>query len=158
MWLCYGINVCDVQCRGPLTAITSQTPILNMASLQQEDDINAMQTIKPIVSNPKVTQPAQARGGGNTHIDACLQLIADVIGLDVDDLSGDAAFHELGVDSSMSLASSDKMRIELGIDIKASISIQCATVQKSFNWLDEVAVTSRSEVYMPVISPTTPPQ
>lgn len=107
----------NAQCRGPRTAVTSQTPIANMAGLQQEDDINAVQVIEPIVLNPKVTHLVQAQGGGDTRVDGCLQLIADETVLYLDDLSGDAAFHELDVDSFISLALSDKMRVELGIAI-----------------------------------------
>lgn len=125
----------NTQSPGSLAAVTSQTPIPVTAMSEQENDINAVQATEPIVSNPEVAQrtQAQAHGGGNNRVDACLQLIADETGLDLEDLSEDAAFGELGVDSLMSLALSDKMRVELGIDIKASIFIECATVQELVN-------------------------
>lgn len=68
----------NARCRRPLTTVTSQTPILNMASLQQQDHTNPVQTLEPIVSNPVVTQPAQARGEGYTRVDVCLQLICRI--------------------------------------------------------------------------------
>lgn len=72
------------------------------------------------MSNPVALQPAQARGGGHTREGVCLQLIVDETGLDVDDLSGDAAFRDLDGDSLMSISLSDRIRIELDMDIKAS--------------------------------------
>lgn len=136
----------NAQYTGSINAATSQTPTLVRASPEQEDDINAVKTTDSIISTPEAAHPTQtqAHGGGNTRVDACLQLIADETGLDLEDLSGDASFGELGVDSLMSLALSDKMRVELGIDVKASIFIECATVQELVNWLSKVAVTSHS--------------
>lgn len=136
----------NAQSPGSVTVVTPQTSIPVMASLQQKDDINAVQTAEPIVSTPEVAQRAraQAHGGGNTRVDACLQLIADEIGLDLEDLSGDAAFAELGADSLMSLALSDKLCVELGIDVRASIFIECATVQDLVNWLSKVTVPIHS--------------
>lgn len=134
----------NVQSPGSVTVVTPHTSVPVMASLQQNDAINAVQATEPIVSNQEVSQRAQAHVGGNTRVDACLQLIADETGLDLEDLSGDAAFAELGVDSLMSLALSDKMRVEFGIDVKASIFIEYATVQDLVNWLSKVAITSRN--------------
>lgn len=96
------------------------------ARLKQEDD-----DIQPVARTER-TPPG---GAVKARVDACLGLIAEETGLDLDDLSGDAAFAELGVDSLMSLALSDKMRAALGIDVKASIFIECATVQDLVNWL-----------------------
>lgn len=108
------------------------------ASLKQEDDdIQPVARTEPTQGpTPDNTRRAPALGGGEkARVDACLGLIAEETGLDLDDLSGDAAFAELGVDSLMSLALSDKMRVALGIDVKASIFIECATVQDLVNWL-----------------------
>ncbi|KAE8371844.1 hypothetical protein BDV26DRAFT_302420 [Aspergillus bertholletiae] len=81
---------------------------------------------------PVTKQPVKDDGQDqrqNPQVTACLALIADETGLDLDDLTGDAAFAELGVDSLMSLALSAKIRAELGIDVQASIFLECPTVQ-----------------------------
>ncbi|RMZ83864.1 hypothetical protein DV737_g1487, partial [Chaetothyriales sp. CBS 132003] len=69
------------------------------------------------------------------HVEACLRLIASETGLDLEDLSGNAAFAEMGVDSLMSLVLSEKIHAELGIEVKASIFLECVTVQELIDWL-----------------------
>ncbi|KAL7934399.1 putative polyketide synthase, partial [Trichoderma chlorosporum] len=99
----------------------------------------AEQLPKPIVPDSPVIQqkPKQKQKDDeqNPHVAACLQIIADETGLELEDLAGEAAFAELGVDSLMSLALSGKLRAELGIEVQASIFIECATVQELVNWL-----------------------
>ncbi|KAL4976029.1 hypothetical protein BDW66DRAFT_166766 [Aspergillus desertorum] len=73
----------------------------------------------------------------NAQAAACLALISDETGLDLDDLTGEAAFADLGVDSLMSLALSAKIRAELGIDVQASIFLECPTVQDLVMWLSK---------------------
>ncbi|RYP07614.1 hypothetical protein DL764_002392 [Monosporascus ibericus] len=115
----------------------SKLPVSNMNHPQKQDHAGILQTTKPIASLPAVTQQVQAEGGRNPHVTACLQLIADETGLDLEDLSGKAAFADLGVDSLMSLALSGKIRAELGLDVQASIFLECPTVQDLVNWLSK---------------------
>ncbi|PTB64863.1 polyketide synthase [Trichoderma citrinoviride] len=101
---------------------------------EQQSDV-ARQVAEPVATTPPAGQQKPKDGGQNPKVAACLQLIAEETGLELEDLSGDAAFAELGVDSLMSLALSGKMRAELGIEVQASIFLECATVQELANWL-----------------------
>ena len=91
---------------------------------------------------PPAGQQAQPMGdeqdqGQNLQAAACLNLIAEETGLDLEDFAGEAAFADLGVDSLMSLALSAKIRAELGIDVQASIFLECPTVQDLVAWLSK---------------------
>ncbi|RFU80155.1 beta-ketoacyl synthase domain-containing [Trichoderma arundinaceum] len=101
------------------------------------DQSGAVQLAETIVSISPPSKQGRAEGGQNSQAAACLQLIADETGLELEDLSGEAAFAELGVDSLMSLALSGKIRSELGIDVQASIFLECTTVQELVNWLNK---------------------
>ncbi|KAI0842123.1 polyketide synthase [Hypoxylon sp. FL0890] len=82
----------------------------------------------------KPTVPDQIEGE-NPQVAGCLRLIASETGLDIEDLSSEAAFTQLGVDSLMSLVLSEKIHAELGIKVKASIFLECATVRDLVEWL-----------------------
>ena len=86
-------------------------------------------------------QPQPMKGGQdqgqNPQAAACLRLIAEETGLDLEDFTGEASFSDLGVDSLMSLMLSAKIRAELGIDVQASIFLECPTVQDLVTWLSK---------------------
>ncbi|KAK8104435.1 uncharacterized protein PG998_011468 [Apiospora kogelbergensis] len=79
--------------------------------------------------------PKASQDGRSPNVAACIQLIANETGLDMEDISGKAAFVELGVDSLMSLTLAERIQTELGIQVKASLFLECATVQDLENWL-----------------------
>ncbi|KAL7941564.1 putative polyketide synthase [Trichoderma barbatum] len=135
---------------GPIPVHTSKSTISNdpnkaksqvpaVSHPQPQEPIVIAQPPKPIALTPPFIQQKQkqADGGQNPHVAACLQIIADETGLELEDLAGEAAFAELGVDSLMSLALSGKLRAELGIEVQASIFLECATVQELVNWLSK---------------------
>ncbi|KAL7814030.1 polyketide synthase [Trichoderma gracile] len=112
------------------------SPTSTIPQAREQQPVVAKQAADPTATIPPATQQKKPKEGGqNPHVAACLQLIADETGLELEDLSGDAAFAELGVDSLMSLALSGKMRAELGIEVQASIFLECATVQELADWL-----------------------
>ncbi|KAL4738165.1 hypothetical protein BDV11DRAFT_216124 [Aspergillus similis] len=130
----------------------STTPAFDISQLQPQappGDINSSQTQPPApVAAVPFTQralPGKEKGGQdqppaqtqNPQVTACLALISDETGLDLDDLAGEAAFADLGVDSLMSLALSAKIRAELGIDVQSSIFLECPTVQDLVAWLSK---------------------
>jgi asperthecin polyketide synthase len=108
----------------------SKSPTAKTASPRQQDLLVA-------VPATEITGEGQDETAGNPRVAACLRLIADETGLDIEDLAGDAAFAELGVDSLMSLTLAGKIRAELGMDVQASIFIECTTVQDLVNWLSK---------------------
>ncbi|KAJ0421806.1 hypothetical protein BJY00DRAFT_323073 [Aspergillus carlsbadensis] len=67
----------------------------------------------------------------------CLQLIANETGLGVGELTPEATFVQLGVDSLMSLVLSEKFRAELGLEIKSSLFLECPTVGEMTGWLEQ---------------------
>ncbi|KAL3436408.1 hypothetical protein BDV09DRAFT_184345 [Aspergillus tetrazonus] len=128
----------------------SRTPAFDVTNPQPHahpSDISISQKTQPVAAVP-VTQPslpAKEKGGQNqgqsqsqnAQATACLSLISDETGLDLDDLTGEAAFADLGVDSLMSLALSAKIRAKLGIDVQSSIFLECPTVQDLVTWLSK---------------------
>jgi asperthecin polyketide synthase len=116
-------------------------PAFAIPHSRRQDHIGIIQATESVAS-PSPSPPAAARQGqteGEQHprVADCLQLVADETGLDMEDLSGEAAFTDLGVDSLMSLALAGKIRAELGIDVQASIFLECTTVQDLVNWLSK---------------------
>ncbi|KAI0104013.1 polyketide synthase [Nemania sp. FL0031] len=88
---------------------------------------------------PGIVQKDFARDNDsqNPRVAACLELIADETGLDLEDLVDRAAFADLGVDSLMSLALAGKIRAKTGIDIQASTFLECDTVHDFVTWLSK---------------------
>ncbi|ORY71359.1 uncharacterized protein BCR38DRAFT_416564 [Pseudomassariella vexata] len=118
----------------------SKPPNYATVPSRRQDEITVVQSVEPAASPPAVAQKEHTEGANkqnqNPRVAACLQLIADETGLDLEDVSrGEAAFAEMGVDSLMSLVLSEKIHSELGIDVKASIFIECATIQELIDWL-----------------------
>ncbi|KAG2001528.1 hypothetical protein GB937_010070 [Aspergillus fischeri] len=109
---------------------------------------------KSEVSTPPLTPPSQQESPGESAVitpatsdrgdpvDAgvvgqCLQVMARETGLEVDALTPDASFVQLGIDSLMSLVLSEKFRAELGIEIKSSLFLECPTIGEMTAWLEE---------------------
>ena len=90
----------------------------------------------PVRQQPQPVKGEQAQGQ-NPQAAACLKLIAEETGLDLEDFTGEATFGDLGVDSLMSLVLSAKIRAELGIDVQSSIFLECPTVQDLVTWLSK---------------------
>ncbi|KAL3475801.1 hypothetical protein BJX99DRAFT_270936 [Aspergillus californicus] len=71
-------------------------------------------------------------------IGQCLELVAHETGLGVGELTPDATFVQLGVDSLMSLVLAEKFRGELGLEIKSSLFLECPTVGEMTGWLEQI--------------------
>jgi acyl carrier protein len=80
---------------------------------------------------------ALAINEANSVVADCLRLIARETGLDADELTDDAAFVELGVDSLMSLVLSEKFRNELQLEVKSSLFLECPSIKELKGWLEE---------------------
>ncbi|KAK8134771.1 hypothetical protein PG984_006783 [Apiospora sp. TS-2023a] len=94
----------------------------------------------PIIARPpsvdkQSSAPETGRQGEEPRVAACIQLIASEMGLAIDDVAGDATFADLGVDSLMSLTLAEKIQAELGIKVKASVFLECSSVQDLESWL-----------------------
>lgn len=73
----------------------------------------------------------------NPLINDALKIISRESGLDASELTDEASFIELGVDSLMSLVLSEKFKAELGLDVKSSVFIECPNIGELKAWLDQ---------------------
>ncbi|THC91909.1 hypothetical protein EYZ11_008639 [Aspergillus tanneri] len=89
--------------------------------------------------SPVITPAASERGDplDNGVVGQCLRVMARETGLDLEALTPDASFVQLGVDSLMSLVLSEKFRAELGVEIKSSLFLECPTIGEVTAWLEE---------------------
>lgn len=118
-------------------------PASEVVQQQRKDQASVLKSAQPTapVAPPlgQKSQPVKDEQdqGQNLQAAACLQLIAEETGLDIEDFTGEAAFADLGVDSLMSLALSAKICAELGVDVQASIFLECPTVQDLISWFNK---------------------
>ncbi|KAK0648453.1 beta-ketoacyl synthase domain-containing protein [Cercophora newfieldiana] len=68
-----------------------------------------------------------------------LKLIAKETGLELSDLTDEATFVELGVDSLTSLVLAEKFKQELSIEVKGSLFLECLNVADLKGWLEQNA-------------------
>ncbi|KAK5682008.1 Type I Iterative PKS, partial [Elasticomyces elasticus] len=83
-----------------------------------------------------IATPAEGQFGQSDIASQCLSLIARETSLSVSDLSEDAQFANLGVDSLMSLVLAEKLKAELGLDVKSSLFLECPTVGEMVGWME----------------------
>ncbi|KIW01754.1 uncharacterized protein PV09_06930 [Verruconis gallopava] len=69
--------------------------------------------------------------------DTILNLIAEAVGLDVNELKPDTTFDECGVDSLLSLNISKAMHDQLGLDINSSTFAECPTISSFLSRVKE---------------------
>lgn len=83
---------------------------------------------------PKAAAPSEA---AETTSAKAIQLIADEAALDLADLSDEADFASLGIDSLMSLVIAEKFREQLGVVVSGSLFLEYPTIGDLRNWLEE---------------------
>lgn len=83
------------------------------------------------------TEAKEAPAGSESEISAqCLSLIAQETGLTLSDLDLSATFVQLGIDSLMSLVLTEKFRVQLGVEVKSSLFLECETVADMKSWIE----------------------
>lgn len=87
-------------------------------------------------TNHTDSSTTEAEGLDSSFVRDCLRIIASETNLDLSDLTSDATFAQLGVDSLMSLVLSEKFRSELGLDIKSSLFLECPSIGDMKAWLE----------------------
>jgi len=125
-----------------LGGLSNSKPPVAVSKPQQQGRTESVQMVQVAPQPVGCTRQGPAEGGKkkDPRVDSCLQLIADETGLDLDELSDNAAFAELGVDSLLSITLSEKIRVELGIQVKASIFLECTTVRDLVDWMEKHAL------------------
>lgn len=88
-------------------------------------------------STTDTSTPAESVDTDTGIVGQCIKIIARETNLDMSELTGDAAFADLGVDSLMSLVLSEKFRSELGIEVKSSLFLECPTIAEVRGWIDQ---------------------
>jgi monodictyphenone polyketide synthase len=100
----------------------------------------------PAVSDPApaanhVKRTTAADSAPNVDSDTttakAIRIIAAESGLDLSDLTDDASFGDLGVDSLMSLVIAEKFRTDLGVVVGGSLFLEYPTVGDLRAWLEE---------------------
>lgn len=94
---------------------------------------------KPTMPNSKVAPPGPIVevSGGNSTVSKAMELIAKEAALDIADLSDEASFASLGVDSLMSLVIAEKFRDELGVQVSGGLFLEYPTISDLRSWLVE---------------------
>lgn len=92
----------------------------------------------PAPAKPAEPTPAAAPAAAqNPTITSAVDLIAKEAALEQSQLTDDAAFATLGVDSLMSLVLAEKFTSQLGIEVKSSIFMECETVGELKTYIEE---------------------
>lgn len=129
----------QVSRRGSVASVASSAHVLNMQSERpprlSSELANGVNTPPDSGGSSSETEEPLAPLDDSKLIMPCLELIARETNLDVSQLSADASFTSLGVDSLMSLVLSEKMQKELGTSIKSSLFLECPTVGELEAWL-----------------------
>lgn len=125
----------------PTVPVSKKTLASKVVTVSQKPDKETTAT-SVLSPDEKATivvsiNPAPALNEENQVIADCLRLIARETGLDVVELTDEASFIELGIDSLMSLVLSEKFRSELGLEVKSSIFLECPRVMELKEWLEQ---------------------
>lgn len=88
---------------------------------------------------PDTTAPSVIESAATSNITTAnaITLIANEAGLELSDMSDDALFVNLGIDSLMSLVISEKLRSELDVKVSGSLFLDYETIGDLRQWLDE---------------------
>ncbi|KFZ09857.1 hypothetical protein V501_05457 [Pseudogymnoascus sp. VKM F-4519 (FW-2642)] len=88
----------------------------------------------PDAAAPSTVESTAASG---TTTAKAIMLIANEAGLELSDMSDDALFVNLGIDSLMSLVIAEKLRSELEVKVSGSLFLDYETIGDLRQWLDE---------------------
>jgi len=103
-------------------------------SIEKEDEPATGNSAAPATDSN--TKSAAADSG---PIADAMKLIATETGLELEDLKDEASFVELGVDSLMSLVLSEKFKIQLNLEVKSSVFLECPCLADLKEYLNQFA-------------------
>ena len=107
------------------------------SSSQKAISVVPPQTSSPEAKAPSPPAPSAATVDSDSTARKALMLTAKEAGLDVSDLTDDASFANLGIDSLMSLVIAEKFREDLGIAVGGSLFLEYPTIGALRMWLEE---------------------
>jgi monodictyphenone polyketide synthase len=123
----------------------ANAPPVAMASSSSKPSV---MTVEPPVVNgakatPAVKEIDSTNGAESVDMNSdtttakALLIIASESGQDLADLTDDASFADLGVDSLMSLVIAEKLRTDLGVVVGGSLFLEYPTIRDLRSWLEE---------------------
>lgn len=121
------------------TVTTTKAAIPQVASpvkTKAEATPSAIPTIV-VREKPVTKMEAAAAEEDSGAVADVLRLVAQETGLEKEELTDERTFLEIGVDSLMSLVLSEKLRNELGLEVKSSLFIECPTLGELKGWLEQ---------------------
>lgn len=137
------------QVAAPKTAVPAQDatkfdakvslPILARGASEPDSDDKQGNPPAPALPAPDAAAPSiveSAAASGTTTAKA-IMLIANEAGLELSEMSDDALFVNLGIDSLMSLVIAEKLRSELEVKVSGSLFLDYETIGDLRQWLDE---------------------
>lgn len=86
------------------------------------------------LNNPEISGPATTQASSWSE---ALNIISEESGVPIAELTGDTAFHELGVDSLLALLCASRFREELGLDHESTIFLDHPTVTELQKFWEE---------------------
>ncbi|KAK5996424.1 Non-reducing polyketide synthase nscA [Cladobotryum mycophilum] len=93
-------------------------------------------TVPSVKANAKQIPPSPTVSDNST-VEKYLRLIAQEMRVERSSLTDDASFIELGIDSLMSLVLSEKFRMELDLEIKNTVFLECPNIAELKAWISE---------------------
>ena len=121
----------------PAPAIKSQAapaPAVDVVAVAPSP--NSVVTDASSLDTAVAVQAATTANPDSTSAKA-IQVVASEAGLDLADLTENASFTELGIDSLMSLVIAEKFREQLGVVVNGSLFLEYPTIGDLRSWLDE---------------------
>ena len=121
------------------TAITTSKAVTpqNASPVKTKVEATPRDIPTTVVQEKVVTKVEAAVVEESGAVADVLQLVSQETGLDREELTDERTFLEIGVDSLMSLVLSEKLRNELGLEVKSSLFIECPTVGEFKGWLEQ---------------------
>ena len=105
--------------------------------IKTEAETTPLAIPKTVVEEKAVTKVEAAAVEESGAAADMLRLVAQETGLEREELTDERTFVEIGVDSLMSLVLSEKLRNDLGREVKSSLFIECPTVGELKGWLEQ---------------------
>ncbi|KAL3451986.1 hypothetical protein BJX65DRAFT_203745 [Aspergillus insuetus] len=120
------------------TSVPATTPAPTLVPAPTPIPASAPEPVKQSNPSASATDGVPAAAGETNSVAAkALVLIAKEAALELSDLTDDASFANLGVDSLMSLVISEKFREELGVTVTGSLFLEYPTIGDLRSWLLE---------------------
>jgi X-X-X-Leu-X-X-Gly heptad repeat protein len=91
--------------------------------------------LQPMGTAPKEMKRETTTKG--SIVSRALAIISKETAIEATELTEDAAFPELGIDSLMSLVLAQKFRSEIGIDVRDSLFVEFPTIGHLCQWLEK---------------------